>query len=182
MGLLLVTGNRNKLREAQAILGAELANVVLDLPEKQSMDVAAIARYKAAVAYAEIGQPVIVEDVAVEIACLNGFPGPLVKWWEQAGGYESALIVAAARNNFRMNVISLAAYTDGQRTLIAQGRVRGKLVPRRGEAGWGFDFYFQPLGQRQTYAEMGPAAKNATSHRFLSFSRLRQKLLERGLL
>ena len=47
-----------------------------------------------------------------------------------------------------------------------RGQVRGRIAPApRGENGFGYDplFYYPPL--RRTFAELGPAEKNAVSHR-----------------
>jgi XTP/dITP diphosphohydrolase len=59
--------------------------------------------------------------------------------------------------------------------------VTGTLVSRRGGDGWGFDFYFQPDGFKQTYSELGPEQKNLISHRRRGLDAMRKKLGENGL-
>ena len=61
--------------------------------------------------------------------------------------------------------------------VTVEGRVNGALVfPGRGLRGFGYDPIFIPDGGRQTYGEMDPAAKAATSHRALAFAALKAAL------
>ena len=97
--LTLVTSNPNKKIEVEEILvGVEITTKALELPEIQSMDLKEIVIAKAKSAYALVGAPVLVEDVAFELECLNGFPGPFVKFWKQVVGYELALEIANLQN------------------------------------------------------------------------------------
>ena len=78
--LVFVTSNQGKLREAEAVLGRRLQHRGLDLPELQSLDLEQVVRGKAKAAWEHLKQPVLVEDTALELGGLGGFPGPLVRW------------------------------------------------------------------------------------------------------
>ncbi len=176
MQTTLVTSNPRKLEEARLILGEGLQSHALDIPEIQSMDVAQVVRAKVRAAWSSLHVPVMVEDVAVSLACLDGFPGPFVKFFEERNGYENALLLAGVRRNFRMQVCSSVAYRWGdmaQQERVVTQVIEGTLVPRRGSVGWGFDFYFVPDGEAKTYAEMGPERKSQISHRAQALRTLR---------
>jgi len=85
--LTLVTSNPNKKIEVEEILtGVEITTKALDIPEIQSVSLKEIVLAKARAAFAMVGAPVLVEDVSFEMDCLNGFPGPFVKFWKQVVG------------------------------------------------------------------------------------------------
>lgn len=75
--ITFVTGNANKLRETQQILGAasNLVSQKIDLEEIQGT-VAEITTAKTLKAAEIINGPVLVEDTALEFNGLNGLPGP----------------------------------------------------------------------------------------------------------
>src|SRR3989338_8813147 len=86
MDITLITSNKDKLREAEQILGIKLKNVDLELDEIQELDAKKIAEHKVRQAFSSINKPVFVWDQSIYIDCLNGFPGPLIKWfWTQVG-------------------------------------------------------------------------------------------------
>ena len=48
---------------------------------------------------------------------------------------------------------------------LFSGRTHGKIVPARGDPGFGWDPIFQPDGFDETFAEMDKTVKNTISHR-----------------
>ncbi|MCZ6506936.1 MAG: hypothetical protein O7A04_02645, partial [Acidobacteria bacterium] len=85
---VLVTSNPCKLAETRRILGCEIESLDLDLPEIQSLDLAEVLRAKADEAARHAVGAFVVEETGLELAALNGFPGPLVKWMLAAIGAE----------------------------------------------------------------------------------------------
>lgn len=173
--ITLVTGNIEKQKEIEAIIGFPLAIESLDLAEIQSMNLQEVAMAKARSAYERIGKPLIVDDVSFEVEALNGFPGPLIKWWETVVGYE-AMVEFVQGKSAAVRAIAMAVYTDGQQWITATAEWKGRLTARAGTDGFGFDFYMIPEGQNQTVAELGRAFKNEHSHRAKCFRELAEKL------
>lgn len=163
---VLVTGNRGKIAEARMIVGEEMEAVSVDLPEIQSLDLTAILREKAAEAWRRIGRPLVIEDVSLELAAFNGFPGPLVKWMLESMGAEGMARAAAALGDTRATARCGLFYQDAERTLMVEGIAEGSLiVPGRGEHGFGWDPVFLPVESERTYAELTGMDKLAISHR-----------------
>ena len=181
--ITLVTSNPNKKLEVEEILvGVEITTKALELPEIQSMDLKEIVLAKARSAYAMVGAPVLVEDVGFEMECLNGFPGPFVKFWKQVVGYELALEIANLKNKYGAVARCGAAYCNGDEVRYAEGVVRGRLTAKKGESGFGFDPYFIPEGHEKTFAQMSIEAKNGLSHRARAFKELRSELKAAGVI
>ena len=164
--LVFVTGNPGKLAEARRLAGRPLETVALDLPEIQSLDFLEVLREKARAAFATIGRPLIVEEAGLELAALNGFPGPLVRWMLEAAGPEGLARTALALANPRARAVCVLAWTDGERILHGRGAVDGILVfPPRGDQGFGFDPVFQPDESERTFGELSGVDKDRFSHR-----------------
>ena len=138
----------------------------LDLPEIQSLDLEEILAAKAAAAFESVGRPVVVEETGLELAALNGFPGPLIRWMLEAIGPEGIARTALALGDRRARAVCALAWTDGDDTVIGRGSTAGELVlPARGENGFGWDPVFRPQGGRRTYGEMSAAEKDQIGHR-----------------
>jgi non-canonical purine NTP pyrophosphatase (RdgB/HAM1 family) len=163
---VLVTGNRGKIAEARMAIGEDLEAISLDLPELQSLDLAEILREKAEEAWRRIGRPVVIEDVSLELAAFNGFPGPLIKWMLESMGAEGMARAAAALGDVRATARCGLFYKDAERTVMVEGVSEGKLItPGRGEHGFGWDPVFLPVEGDRTYAELVGTEKLAISHR-----------------
>lgn len=172
----LVTGNPNKLAAWRRMFpnDVELNTSDIDLEEIQSLDTSAIIENKAKRAYEIIAKPVIVEDITAGLDKLNGLPGPFIKFFEDKLGKEALYILAGGEE--LATVSCTAAYYDGNTMLIAEGTVHGKVVPARGDNGFGFDFVFLPDNHNKTYAEMTHEEKDSISHRHLAIESLVSQL------
>ena len=177
-GLVFVTSSDDKHREAEAILGLPLRRAKLDLDEPQSLDVTAVARAKAETAAARLGCPVLVEDTALELAALGGFPGPFIRWLLASAGAAAIPRLLDGFSDRRATARCVALARDGEREWTGVGVVDGTIVAEpRGANGFGWDVVFAPdWGGGRTFAEMTAAEKNARSHRSLAFSALRREL------
>ncbi len=177
-GLAFVTSSPHKHREAEAILGVALARVALDLPEPQGLDVVAVAREKARAAYRILARPVLVEDTALELAALGGFPGPLVRWLLEAAGPAAIARLLDGFDDRAARARCAAVAWDGTRECLGVGVVDGEIASApRGRGGFGWDVVFAPAwGGGRTYAELPPAEKNARSHRALALAALKNQL------
>lgn len=177
---VFVTGNENKRREAQRILGVELDRAAPEVPEVQSLDVAEVAARKAIAAREALGyprRPVIVEDSGLVVEAWNGLPGALTKWFLKTVGNEGLLaMLSGFEARAARAVCAVAVAEAGGEVRVFCGEVAGEVAPEpRGEGGFGWDPIFVPEWSDLTYAEMGEK-KHADSHRARAFVAARRWL------
>lgn len=175
--LILVTGNENKWREAQRVLGRPLERIALDLPEIQAATTAEVALAKAHAAFDALRRPLVVEDAGVELAAFGGFPGPFIKFWEALGGLDSicrALDGSASRG---ATAVCALGVCDENGARVVEGRIEGTIVHApRGTNGFGWDAIFAPGAGDRTFAEMAAHEKDAISHRRRAWQALAELL------
>jgi XTP/dITP diphosphohydrolase len=177
MNLILVTGNDDKLREAQRILGRPLAREKLDLPEVQAATTAEVALEKARAAFATLGKPVVVEDAGVELAAFGSFPGPFIKFWEKLGGLESICRAVDGTKDRRVTAVCVLGVCTADEAFVVEGRVSGTVADApRGTNGFGWDAIFVPEGETRTFGEMSAGEKDAISHRRRAWEALAARL------
>lgn len=178
-GVTFVTGNPGKLAEARRLCGVDLRAVEIDLPEIQSLDIREVLRAKAAAALQRLQRPVVVDETALELAALNGFPGVLIKWMLHSVGAEGIGLTAQSLGDMRATARCGLLYLAGEQEVFAEGTTDGQLVlPPRGDAGFGWDPIFQPDDHDKTYAELSGPEKDHLSHRGLAWRHLVQRLGE----
>lgn len=171
--ITLVTGNLGKLTEWKRLFPAdiELLSADVDLDEIQSLDMDLIIKDKAKRAYAQIGQPVLVEDISAGLDNLGGLPGPFIKFFEIRLGMD-ALFQLAKQAGDPATVQCAIAYYDGKNSITAHSEVKGTVVASCGNGGFGFDKVFVPTGQSKTYGQMTTNEKDAISHRAKAIKQL----------
>jgi len=175
--LYFATGNPEKVKEAQAILGIPIKIAELELDEIQDIDIEKVASRKVQEAFNILKKPVFIDDVGVYIEAWNGFPGPFAKFLQEAGGCAQILRMLENEKNRNVLIKSLVAFCDGKKIHIFTGELHGKIAfDARGKTGWGFDPIIIPDGQGQTYAEMGEEKKNSLSHRRLALDKFKKFL------
>ncbi len=174
--ICFITGNEDKLRVAESILGFMPDHKKIDLDEIQGVNPDSIAEHKARHAWDSIKQPVT-WDVSLHIDCLHGFPGPLVRWfWEEVGG-EKICAIARLFNDQRIQAQTILTLFDGVRCTHFHGVVSGQIPPSpRGTNGFAWDPIFVPEGHIQTFAEMTPEEKNLASPHIIALQKLRDYL------
>jgi XTP/dITP diphosphohydrolase len=195
--IVVATGNPHKLRELRTLL-ADLPVRLLapsDLPEQQRFEGAeetgdtfeANADLKAIHAARATGRHALADDSGLEVGALDGRPG--VRSARYAGDdsddgannrklarevREAGLHQPAAR--FRC-VISVAA-PSGEVVARGEGASEGVFVLEpRGGGGFGYDPHFLVPALGRTFAEIGPAEKNAISHRARALDHLHEALI-----
>jgi XTP/dITP diphosphohydrolase len=179
--LILVTGNRGKLREVRRMVAGDLESIDVDLPEIQSLDLAVVLRAKADAAARHTTRPFVVEETGLELAALNGFPGPLVKWMLEALGADGIARLARAAGDVAVRARCRLLYRDGDGDVEAEGSTEGTLVlPGRGERGFGWDPVFLPAGETRTYGELPDGDKDRLSHRGRAWRELARRLAARS--
>jgi len=170
-----VTGNKNKVREAEAILKISLEQVMVkELFEIQTQDLDELIRHKCQQAYLALKKPVIVEDSGLQFNAWKGLPGTLIKWFENTVGCEGMLKMLQSFEDRRAKAVCCLAIHDGKNIQVARGEVNGSIATEiRGNNGFGWDVFFVPEGYKKTYAEMDAKEKNAISHRKIALEKLK---------
>lgn len=72
--ITFITGNPKKAEYLAKYLGFPVEHEKIDLDEIQSLDLREIVEHKVRQAYAQVRQPVLVEDVSLEFSCLGRIP------------------------------------------------------------------------------------------------------------
>ena len=166
--IALITGNSGKAAEYSVMLGIEVTPVKAELTEIQSLNVADVAARKAADAYSQLGEPVLVDDTGLAVHAWNGLPGALVAWFLDSVGPQGILAMAAGLIDRRAAVTTALGYATADGLRVFQGTVNGSLATEpRGTSGFGYDSIFIPDSDtsRRTYAQMTSEEKNKISHR-----------------
>lgn len=183
--LIFITGNTGKFEEAKAIL-PDLKQLKFDLDEIQEMDPKAIIEHKlneASKHFKSIefnNTILIVEDTSLMIEGLNGFPGPLIKWYLEALGchgiYQQAKVMGNTRAKGMVQIGCLNLCT-GQIQYFS-GEVDGYIVEPNGNNGFGWDPLFQPDKSEKTFGEMNSEEKSKYNMRVMAFEKVRKWLDE----
>lgn len=178
MSLYFITGNKGKLAEVQSILG-DVEALDIDLPEIQELDAHKIIKAKLEEAQKHQSGEFIVEDTSLYFECLNGLPGPLIKWFMKTVGNEGLYKITEAFSNFEAEAKTIIGYSDLEGNInFFEGSIKGKVVSPRGE-GFGWDPIFQPEGYSKTFGELTAEEKNSISMRKVAIEKLKKHLAKK---
>jgi inosine triphosphate pyrophosphatase len=171
-----VTGNKNKLRESEGILGIKLLSQTLDLPELQFERSDQVAIYKAQEAARIIGGPVLIDDTALHFHAIGGLPGAYIRAFVDKLSPANLARLLYGFDDKSATVTCSIGYCagPGSDAVVFTGAVDGTVVEPKGTGGFGFDPIFKPNGYEQTYAELNEDEKNRMSHRALAWAKLKE--------
>ena len=164
--ITLITGNENKVKELERLLGIKLSHQKIDLPETQTTDVKQVAKEKATKAYEILGRACLVDDTGLTIQAWGELPGALIRWFLDNVGSEGIIKMLGEDTPRSASVTTALGYCDefGPRVFI--GEVHGEIAQSpRGDNGFGYDPIFIPDGMCKTFAEMSDAEKDTCSMR-----------------
>ena len=169
MRLRFITGNDNKVKEAQERLrelGFEVVQDNLGPPEVQADTLEEVALFSAKWVAERSSLPFFLEDAGFFVHALNGFPGVYSAYVFDTIGYEGILKLMVNENDRGAHFAAVIVYFDGEEFHTFRGEVKG-IVSRdaRGNNGFGYDPIFIPEGEERTFAEMSPQEKSRMSHR-----------------
>ncbi|MFA5013443.1 MAG: RdgB/HAM1 family non-canonical purine NTP pyrophosphatase [Candidatus Paceibacterota bacterium] len=173
--MIFITGNQNKVREFEEILGQKLESVDLDLEEIQSIDVENVASEKAKKAFEILKKPLIVEDTGLHFEEMNGLPGALIRFFVDKLSLEQ--ICGLVKHDRRASAKTCIAYADKNGIKLFTGEVEGEIVKEpRGKNGFGWDPIFVPENEKKTFAEMTAEEKSSRFMRFEAAGKLKSFL------
>lgn len=191
MELVLATRNVHKTREFGELLGAQftitdlvsLTSIVL--PEEAGRTFEENAALKAVSVSKNVDKLVIADDSGLEVDALGGAPGIFSARYAGQNALDAANVEkllgelrTATNRSARFRCVIALAH-NGKLLATFGGVVEGRITDfPRGNAGFGYDPIFQPLGFEQTFAEMPPELKNRISHRGKAVAALRENLVE----
>jgi XTP/dITP diphosphohydrolase len=194
--LVLASANPDKAMEIMAIVATLLPGVELRprpaaLPDvvEDGDTLVDNARLKATAVAEATGEPALADDTGLEVTALDGAPGVYSARFagERASYAENVakllgLLEGGNDRRARFRTVAMVRWPDG-REVTAEGVLDGTIATSpRGEEGFGYDPVFVPDGGGGlTYAEMGPDAKNAVSHRGRALHELAARLTSLGL-
>ena len=192
MKIVLASRNKNKIAEFQVLLqnafDVEVKVLSLDdigfsdeiIENGETFEENAISKASVPASLGFIG---IADDSGLCVDALDGAPG--VYSARFSGGDDednNALLLKLLKNEENRNAKYVCAiacvFPDGNK-FVVRGECHGKIIDdRRGEAGFGYDPLFVPVGESRTVAEMTDEEKNAISHRANAIRALVEKLKE----
>jgi len=172
MTLYFITGNKNKFAEVSSIL-PNVKQFDIDLPEIQDIDAKEIIKVKLLEALNYKKAEFIIEDTSLYLDCLNGLPGPLIKWFMKTIGNEGLFNIAEKLGNTKAEAKTIIGYTKKANEIYYfEGSIKGIIVSPKGTSGFGWDPIFQPEGFSKSFAEMTLEEKNRISMRRIALNKL----------
>ena len=177
--LVCASANPDKVAEMAEVLAGHA--VLLPRPagmgevveDADSLEGNAILKARAVCEFA--GAAALADDTGLEVDALGGAPGVYSARYAGPGAsYADNLArlldemrdVEPSQRTARFRTMAAVCFPDGT-SVVAEGTVEGAITTEpRGTGGFGYDPVFAPAENGGlTFSEMGPAAKNAMSHR-----------------
>ncbi|TDD75592.1 non-canonical purine NTP diphosphatase [Flavobacterium caseinilyticum] len=177
MQLVFASNNKNKILEIQSmlpeiikILSLEDIGCLEDIPETADT-IEGNAILKANYVTQRYGFDCFADDTGLEVAFLNGDPG--VYSARYAGEQRSAddnmdklLSALSDQNNRNAQFKTVIALNIKGTQHLFTGIAKGEITSQKtGNKGFGYDPIFQPIGYKETFAELSLEIKNKISHR-----------------
>lgn len=179
MTLYFITGNENKFREVKAVL-PDIERLDIDLPEIQHSDAHTILETKLEEAAKRYEGEFMVEDTSLYFDCLNGLPGPLIKWFLKHLGAQGLYDLCGNYGNYAAEARTVIGYSSKGNTRFFEGSTRGVIVAPEPGSTFGWDPIFRPEGYDVPYARLSVDEKNRISHRGKAARQLKEFLESRA--
>ncbi len=171
--VVLLTSNKHKVRELRPLLteyGVPFETVPVKKFEIRSDSVVEIARTAAVHAFEQLGRPIVVDDTALFIDALNGFPRTYPAFVLQTIGVDGVLRLMDGIEDRSARFVTAVGFADDGVVETFVGEMRGHISDRPiGSGGFGYDPIFVPEGEDRTYAQLSLSEKTRISHRTRAF-------------
>jgi len=172
MTLYFITGNKNKFKELSYII-PDLKQLDIDLPEIQETDAKEVVKAKLLEAKKHVEGEFIVEDTSLYFDCLNGLPGPLIKWFLEKLGTDGLYNLTNKFNIFGAKAKTYIGYLNSLNEIhYFEGVIDGEIILPVGKKGFGWDCIFKPNGYNGSFAELPFEEKNTCSMRRIAANKL----------
>ena len=180
--LYFITGNQNKFKEFQAILGEDqVEQLKIDLHELQEVDSQKIIVHKLQEAFKHHPWPFLIDDTSLYMECLWWLlPWPLIKRFLQEMKNEWLYTLAKNAGKHKARASVLIGYAkNADEIKIFEWNVEWTIVEPVHTDFWR-DGIFQPAGQDRPYGTMEKSEKNKISHRGIALRKLKDFLEKEG--
>ena len=177
MQLVFASNNKNKILEIQSILPETIKILSLedigcleDIPETADT-IEGNAILKANYVTQKYGYDCFADDTGLEVAALNGEPGVYSARYagEQRNSddnMDKVLNALSGKNNRNAQFKTVIALNLKGKQELFTGIAKGEItLEKTGNKGFGYDPIFQPIGYKETFAELSLEIKNEISHR-----------------
>jgi len=181
--IVFATGNFNKLKELRSavksfeIIGLLDLKITEELPETGNT-LKENALQKANYIYEKTGMDCFSDDTGLEIEALGGRPGVYSARYagEECDAEKNMLKVLNELKGFenrKATFKTVIALILNEKNYFFEGEVHGLIRKDKiGGQGFGYDPIFQPIGYKESFAEMSIIKKNEVSHRGLAVKKL----------
>ena len=185
--IVMASGNRGKIKEAQEILKEykiipmKELGINIDVEEDKETFIENATKKAETIAKELNDKMCLADDSGIEIESLNGFPGVHTKRWLNGTDRERNLAILdklqrVPKDKRKIKFITAIALSDGNETISVEASIDGYVAETpRGENGFGFDEIFE-LEDGRTLAELSNEEKNEISARRKALEKLREKL------
>ena len=181
--IVFATGNYNKLKEIRSAVGSFEIIGLLDikiteeLPETGNT-LKENALQKAIYINEKTGMDCFSDDTGLEIKALGGRPGVYSaryagKDCDAENNMLKVLNELKGFENRKATFKTVIALILNEKHYFFEGEVLGLIrKDKKGDEGFGYDPIFQPIGYKESFAEMSIIKKNKISHRGLAVKKL----------
>ena len=181
--IVFATGNYNKLKEIRSAVGSFEIIGLLDikiteeLPETGNT-LKENALQKAIYINEKTGMDCFSDDTGLEIEALGGLPGVYSARYagKECDAEKNMLKVLNELKGFenrKATFKTVIALILNEKHYFFEGEVLGLIrKDKKGDQGFGYDPIFQPIGYKESFAEMSIIKKNKISHRGLAVKKL----------
>lgn len=177
MKLVFASNNKNKIKEVQKLLPANIQILSLedigcteDI-EETANTIEGNAILKADHVTSNYGYDCFADDSGLEVDVLNGAPGVYSARYSGEDHNDNKNIskllhILEGETNRKANFKTVIALNINRKQYLFTGLAHGVIIKKRkGDQGFGYDPVFLPNGFSKTFAEMSLEEKSKISHR-----------------
>lgn len=180
--LIFATGNKGKFEQVSRVLaeyGISLERKKVDFVEPDLDSLEEIALSKAKQAFAQLKQPLIVEDTGFYFEAYKGFPGPHTKWAFQKIGFDGffRLLKGKTKKCFSRTVICFIEAENSHK--FFEGKWQGTIttkISKKNSASLPYARIFIGKGEKVPSIEMPEEEKAKKSQRAIAARKLAEWL------
>lgn len=174
-----VTSNKRKYQEVSNLL-PNTNQILKDLVEIQTNYIEEVVKYKLdqikkIAAFPDDNTYYIVEDTSLYIDCLNGFPGPFIKYFNNSLTTNGIVnLVKKYEVNTAQAVTMIGLLDSNLNYHYFKGEVKGYISERKNNTLFGFEDIFYLEGNNISFSQMSTEDKNKVSMRGLAVNKLKK--------